>query len=179
MTKRRSNVFAKVASAVCLVLSILLLSTFFMPVHYAGDTGVSFSNFDVVIATTYTTEDAIELTAQSALGNKDAQRKLFSYTAMKTEDENLTMTLIAHAIVVALSLASIIVSIVGICKRGAGIGSVVMSLLIVLACVLFTVFAFMTTDSLQSKVASGVYVALASAVVLLVTSITGKVLRKR
>ena len=75
-----------------------------------------------------------------------------------------------------MSLIALIVSIVGVCKRGTGAGSIAMGVLLTLVGILFAVFVSMTENY---SMASGVYVALVFSIVFLVLSIVGKILRTK
>ena len=169
---------ARLASGICLILSILLLTTLFMPVYSGGEDGVAVSNFDVVTSTSYSTEEMTEYLAKSMLGDKAAAKIVMARLIAETDDSSLVFTIIAHAVLVILSLIALIVSIVGVCRRGAGGGSIAMGVLLLLVSILMLVFTLMVKDSLELIPAAGVYVALVSALALLGTSITGKVLRK-
>ena len=63
---KEKNLFSRLASGLCLLLSILLITTFFMPVYKISlpaselvekESSVSFSNFDIIMATTYDSFD--------------------------------------------------------------------------------------------------------------------------
>ena len=170
---------ARLASGICLILSILLLTTLFMPVYSGGEDGVAVSHFDIVTSTTYSSEEIVEFIGKAALGDEGAAKVLLARGIAETDDSNLVLTMVAHVAVLILSLIALIVSIVGVCRRGAGGGSIAMGVLLLLASIAMIVFAFMVKDSVGLTPAAGVYVALISGLALLGTSITGKVLRKR
>ena len=130
-----------------------------------------FSNFDIIMATTYDSfEDYIGQDAEETL------TKLAAYSAAKSDDQTLLFVVMAHAVLIVLSLIALIVSIVGVCKRGTGGGSITMGVLLTLVGILFAVFVNMTENY---SMASGVYVALVFSIVFLVLSIVGKILRTK
>lgn len=177
---KEKNLFSRLASGLCLLLSILLITTFFMPVYKISlpaselvekESSVSFSNFDIIMATTYDSfEDYIGQDAEETL------TKLAAYSAAKSDDQTLLFVVMAHAVLIVLSLIALIVSIVGVCKRGTGAGSITMGVLLTLVGILFAVFVNMTENY---SMASGVYVALVFSIVFLVLSIVGKILRTK
>ena len=170
---------ARLASGICLILSILLLTTLFMPVYSGGENSVAVSHFDIVTSTSYSPAELLEFTGKAALGDEGAAKVLLARGIAETDDSNLVLTMVAHVAVLILSLIALIVSIVGVCRRGAGGGSIAMGVLLLLASIAMILFAFMVKDSVGLTPAAGVYVALISGLALLGTSITGKVLRNR
>ena len=110
---KEKNLFSRLASGLCLLLSILLITTFFMPVYKISlpaselvekESSVSFSNFDIIMATTYDSfEDYIGQDAEETL------TKLAAYSAAKSDDQTLLFVVMAHAVLIVLSLIALIV----------------------------------------------------------------------
>ena len=169
---------ARIVGAVCLLLAVLLLTTFFMPTYVLGDedNNVTLSGMELVQTIGMDDEAALKELANSlnpSLEEKEreaALKKVMAYSLTKGENsETFGFSVILNIAVLIISIPTIIVALIGLLRKGPGTGAIIMNVIVTLFSLLFMILT----------ISAGVWIALVVAVGLVACAITGKVLRKR
>lgn len=184
---------ARIVGAVCLLLAVLLLTTFFMPTYVLGDedNNVTLSGMELVQTVGMDDEAALKELANSinpTLEEKEreaALKKVMAYSLTKGENsETFGFSVILNIAVLIISIPTIIVALIGLLRKGPGTGAIIMNVIVTLFSLLFMILTISATKNLNETVTyasagAGVWIALVAAVGLVACAITGKVLRKR
>lgn len=184
---------ARILGAVCLLLALLLLTTFFMPTYVLGDDdkNVTLNGVELMQVMTMNDEDALKELANSldlTLSESEreaASKKLLGYSLTKGDNaETYGFSIILNVAILVVSIPTIIVALIGLLRKGPGVGAIIMNIITTLFVALFMFMTIMATKNFNDLVAyasagAGVWIALVAAVGLVACAITGKVLRKR
>ncbi|MBQ2864119.1 MAG: hypothetical protein IJE91_01480 [Clostridia bacterium] len=186
-----------IVSIICLVLSVLLITTFFMPTFTEGaDEKVSYNGVTLTQAMFMSEDDAEEaaLNAVNALKyNEDERadyaRLVAAYEYAHDEDNaGFATTIVLNWFVLLVGVVGTVLSVLNLLgkdlsKALIGVSAVGVVLTIVVA-ILATGYAKYVYDEVLVKdwatlaAGAGVWVALASSVLTLGTAVTGKILKK-
>lgn len=186
-----------IVSIICLVLSVLLITTFFMPTFTEGtDEKVSYNGVTLTQAMFMSEDDAEEaaLNAVNALKynedeRADCARLVAAYEyAHDEENAGFATTIVLNWFVLLVGVVGTVLSVLNLLgkdlsKALIGVSAVGVVLTIVVA-ILATGYAKYVYDEVLVKdwatlaAGAGVWVALASSVLTLGTAVTGKILKK-
>lgn len=186
-----------IVSIICLVLSVLLITTFFMPTFTEGtDEKVSYNGVTLTQAMFMSEDDAEEaaLNAVNALKYNEDERadyaRLVAAYEYAHDEENagFATTIVLNWFVLLVGVVGTVLSVLNLLgkdlsKALIGVSAVGVVLTIVVA-ILATGYAKYVYDEVLVKdwatlaAGAGVWVALASSVLTLGTAVTGKILKK-
>lgn len=188
MAKAKSGLVQKILSAVCLVLSLLLFTTLFMPtfgvISASGEeNAMTLSTVEILQGSFMSNEDLLKLTLE------DAEKGLKMVTAKalgEAEDAASYGASIIFSIGISvLGLIGAIVSLVALLRKGPGMGTIILSVVTTILGVVLMICANSALSQLAVagtetlNVGAGVWVALVSTIAVTACAITGKVLRKK
>lgn len=198
MTKKgKKGGVSLIVSIICLVLSVLLITTFFMPTFTEGtDEKVSYNGVTLTQAMFMSEDDAEEaaLNAVNALKYNEDERadyaRLVAAYEYAHDEENagFATTIVLNWFVLLVGVVGTVLSVLNLLgkdlsKALIGVSAVGVVLTIVVA-ILATGYAKYVYDEVLVKdwatlaAGAGVWVALASSVLTLGTAVTGKILKK-
>lgn len=197
MAKAKSGLVQKILSAVCLVLSLLLFTTLFMPTFgvkgaEGEDNSITLSTIDLVKGISASNEDLANATLtllnpSAEESEREAALKLMTARGFaESEDASAYgATMIFSFAVSVLGLIGAIVSLVALLRKGPGMGTIILSVVTTILGVVLMICANSALSQLAVagtetlNVGAGVWVALVSTIAVTACAITGKVLRKK
>ncbi len=186
-----------IVSIICLVLSVLLITTFFMPTFTEGtDEKVSYNGVTLTQAM-FMSEDAAEEAALNAVNalkyNEDERadyaRLVAAYEYAHDEDNaGFATTIVLNWFVLLVGVVGTVLSVLNLLGKDLSKALICVSavgvVLTIVVAILATGYAKYVYDEVLVKdwatlaAGAGVWVALASSVLTLGTAVTGKILKK-
>lgn len=187
-----------ITSIICLVLSVLLVTTFFMPTYTEGaeDNKVAYNGVVLTQAMFMDEDDAKEAATNSinVLKYDEAEReefaKLVSAYNYANDEENagFKTSIIFNWVVLLAGVAGIVFSILALLNKGNSLGLIISALVGVVVTVVLVILTTSYAGYVYDKVVikdlatlaagAGVWVALASSVLSLGSAVAGKFLKK-
>lgn len=189
MAKKKSRSMRFALSWIGILLSLLLMTTFFMPI-YQIDVGtgeqtkyVSLSGLELMEGITLTETDLVNLTTQVGNGEIDADtylKKVAAYGMSQSDYVENKIATVASLIAAILGLIGVVFSIVALIRGGLGVGGIVTGVLMTLVSLAFIIPAFLAANRFTyTTINIAPWLALASSVLFLGCSIAGLVLKRR
>lgn len=193
MAKSKFFTVPKILSLVCLVLSILLLTTFFMPTYTLkiGEEKTNLSGVELIQSAFLDDEGAAKMLASSMdLRKSESERKtalkiFTAYGFTKANDaEAYGTSIMLNIAILLISVVGIIVSLWGFFKKGPGIGAIITNAIIAICALTFVICVLVAVGNLNGESTNvvgsgaGAWIAAVSAVGLIGCSIVGKLLNK-
>lgn len=197
MAKAKSGLVQKILSAVCLVLSLLLFTTMFMPTYgvisASGEkNAMTLSTVEILQGSFMSDEETAQALIDSMnplLSEAEREKALKLITARslgETEDAASYGASILFSIGISvLGLIGAIVSLIALLRKGPGMGTIILSFVTTVVGVILMIVSYTALDQLAvagtrtMNVGAGVWVALVSTIAVTACAITGKVLRKK
>ncbi len=199
-SKSKAKKQTKIVSAICLLLSVLLLVTFFMPTYTktVGDTTYTYNGITMLQGASMSDEDAAKLTLETTgsgisgiLGNdtskevKAKAQKLHAYKMYHDEDAGAykvtvylnIAVLVAGAVLMVASLLSLLTGKLSLFDLIAGLFAVVVSVVLMICAGVAS--KYFTTNVSTMAMGVGVWFAMISSVLALGSQAVGKFVLKK
>lgn len=192
MDKKKFFTRSRILSIITLVLSILLISAFFMPVYkvetgYAAIPSITVNGIDLLQGANMTEEDVLRLSEKVMAGEIDqetAMKKMMAYSMSESDNTSYKIALISSIAVLLMGVIGLIVSIASLLKTGPATGSIVMGAFMTILSLLLIITAFMAVADFNEgegavKVGISSWFAIISSLAYLGCAITGKIFRRQ
>lgn len=197
MAKKKKGGASFIVSIICLVLSVLLVATFFMPT-FAEKTEDGYKYNGVVLTQAFFMDEddakeagvnALNVVKYNEEEREDFARSVAAYTYLNNEENaGFKIAVVANWFVVIAGVAGIILSVLALLNKGNGLGLIIAALVGTVAGVALLICASsfanyiydtaLIKDLATLSVGAGTWIAMISAVVTTGAAVAGKVMKK-
>lgn len=187
-----------ICSIICLVLSLLMIATFFMPTYTDGteDNKVSYNGVTLTQAAFMSEEDCEEALANSLniIKYNEEEREEYgrlvaAYAYANNEDNsNFKTSAVVNLAVLAVGVLGVVFSIISLLKKNTGLALVITTLVGAVVAVVLTILTTgyanyiyeqaLIKDLATLSAGAGVWVCLASAILACGSALVGKTAKK-
>ena len=197
MAKKKKGLASLIISLICLVLSMLLIATFFMPT-FAEKTEDGYKYNGVVLTQAFfmseddlkeTTVNAADFFEYSEEEREEFAKTIFAYSYLHDEESaGFKLATITNWVVIVVGAVGVILSVLALINKGNGLGLIFTALLAVIGSAALLILASTYSNHVYEaafikdlatlSVGVGTWIAMVSSVLLFGTSVAGKIIKK-